>query len=162
MKRQDNVRGEGDKEKWCARFLQRVKNAKSEILIRLSGRKGDLGSNNNGGNDWKAGWGCSWDNLYLGGSWWEHVPGCVEQGDGASLWCLNRLLVLFCQLSVVLSANHVTPESWSENPNFTTLKTQSQICFQWTLLFLENLHCQNKLNNTKQTQKLPAQLVILY
>lgn len=51
------MRVEGDEDKWCASFLQRAKkkNAKSEIIIRLSGRKGDLvgQSDNNGGNDWK-------------------------------------------------------------------------------------------------------------
>lgn len=53
VKKQDNVRGEGDEDKWCTCFLQRVKNAKSEIIIRLSGRKGDLvglGDNNGGKN----------------------------------------------------------------------------------------------------------------
>lgn len=57
MKRQDNVRGEVDEDKWCACFLQRIKNAKSDIIIRLSGRKGDLVglSDNNGGNDWEGG-----------------------------------------------------------------------------------------------------------
>lgn len=57
MKRQDNERGQRDKDKWSECFLQRMRNTKTEIKIRLSGRKGDLVglSDNNGGNDWKEG-----------------------------------------------------------------------------------------------------------